>query len=280
MASWSEYRACEALQREVWGDAFTELVPASILKIAGHVGGVVSGAFGKEGDLVGFVFGLTGVEDGRRVHWSHMLAVRPGMRGSGLGTALKRHQRTLLAGLEVRTCYWTYDPLVSKNAYLNLNHLLAIVDRYVRDMYGETGSALHRGLGTDRFVVRWDLGPEAPDPFDPSDPGRGRMEARLAGHADAPVANPGGRDDAPLPSAPAVRVAIPADIHAVREADPDAALRWRAGTRRAFLHYPEAGYRVLGYLRPPRGVTPDGPASGTPPTGAPETHGHYVLVRS
>lgn len=275
MASWSEYRACEDLQREVWGESFTELVPASILKIAGHVGGVVSGAFGEEGDLAGFVFGLTGVEGGRRVHWSHMLAVRPGVRGSGLGTALKRHQRELLARLDVRTCYWTYDPIVSENAYLNLNHFLASVDRYVRDMYGETGSALHRGLGTDRFVVRWDFGPEAPDPFDPSDPARGRMEARLEAHADAPVANPGGRGDAPLPSGPAVRVAIPADIHAIREEDGEGALRWRAGTRRAFLHYLEAGYRVLGYIRPPHGR----PSGGAPPW-EPGATGHYVLVRA
>ena len=280
-----EYRACEALQREVWGQGFSELVPASVLKIARAVGGVASGAFGEEDGLAGFVFGLTGVRDGHRAHWSHMLAVRPGLRGSGLGTALKRHQRELLVGLDVGVCYWTYDPIVSKNAYLNLNHLLATVDRYVEDMYGETGSTLHRGLGTDRFVVRWELGRDAPDPFDPSDPARGRLEARLAGHAGAPVANPGGRADAPLPAGVAVRVAIPPDIHAVREADPGRAARWREGTRRAFLHYLEGGWRVLGYVRPPGGALaePPGPRAdgpdGADAPGAAGEPGHYVLVR-
>lgn len=268
LEAWDEYRACEALQSEVWGEGFSELVPASILKIAGRVGGVVSGAFEHEGELSGFVFGLTGVEGSQRVHWSHMLAVRERLRGSGLGTALKRHQREHLVRLRVARCYWTYDPLVSKNAYLNLNHFLANVDTYVEDMYGETGSTLHRGLGTDRFIVRWDLGPEAPDPFDPADPARGQLEASLGRHAEAPVADPEGRDDAPLPGGAAVRVAIPADIHAVREADPDGAVRWRSATRRAFLHYLGLGYRVLGYLRPAgAGITP------------PDAPGHYVLVR-
>ena len=262
LASWSEYRACEAVQREVWGEAFTELVPASLLKIAQHVGGVTSGAFDETGALVGFVYGLTGLEAGRPVHWSHMLAVRGTRRGRGLGRALKRHQRERLVAAGVEICYWTYDPIMSSNAHLNLNHLLARVDRYVVDMYGETGSHLHEGLGTDRFVVVWPLGAGAPDPFDAGDPERARREAELGGLAAAPLANPGGTDDAALPEGPAVRVAIPADVLAVRRRDPGAARRWRTSTRRAFRHYLEAGYRVAGYVPPVPG----------------DAEGHYVLL--
>lgn len=271
MQTWEEYRACEDLQREVWGEGFGQLVPASILEISTRLGGVVSGAFADDGEMAGFVFGLTGVQGDARVHWSHMLAVREGLRGSGLGPALKRHQRDLLLRLDVTCCYWTYDPLVSRNAHINLNRFLARVDRYVEDMYGETGSALHRGLGTDRFVVRWDLRPGSPDPFDPRDPARGELEARLERHASAPVADPGGREDAPLPGGDAVRVAIPADIHAVRAADPERARAWRSATRRAFQRYLSEGWCVLGYLPPePRAAGPL----------RPDDVGHYVLVRS
>jgi len=262
LADWSEYRACEALQREVWGEAFTELAPASLLKIAQHVGGVTSGAFDETGALAGFVYGLTGLEDGRPVHWSHMLAVRETHRGRGLGRALKRHQRERLVAADIRTCYWTYDPIMSSNAHLNLNHFLARVDRYVVDMYGETGSHLHEGLGTDRFVVVWPLDESAPDPFDAADPERALREAELGRFTAAPLANPGGAEDTPLPDGPAVRVAIPADVLAVRHRDPGAARRWRTSTRRAFRHYLGAGYRVAGYVPP---------APGDP-------EGHYVVL--
>src|ERR1022692_420960 len=71
--TWSEYRACVALQQEVWGVDFADLVPAAILKVSQRIGGVTAGAFEPDGRLIGFVFGITGVEHGRLVHWSDML---------------------------------------------------------------------------------------------------------------------------------------------------------------------------------------------------------------
>ncbi|MDQ3998314.1 MAG: hypothetical protein M3303_15000, partial [Gemmatimonadota bacterium] len=88
-----ELLACVELQRATWGDAFSDLVPASILKVSQRVGGVAAGAFDAEGGLLGFVFGLTGIERGRVVHWSDMLAVREDARDLGLGRMLKEYQR-------------------------------------------------------------------------------------------------------------------------------------------------------------------------------------------
>src|SRR6185436_20079038 len=59
----AEMHACVALQSEIWGDGFDGVVPASLLKVATYVGGVVAGAF-DGGALRGFVFGITGVEQG------------------------------------------------------------------------------------------------------------------------------------------------------------------------------------------------------------------------
>ena len=54
--------------------------------------------------------------------------------------------------------YWTYDPLVGKNAHLNLNRLGVKIREYVPDLYrADTASDLHSGLGTDRFIVLWNL---------------------------------------------------------------------------------------------------------------------------
>src|SRR5690606_17140421 len=131
-----EAQRCVALQKEVWGPSFTEIVPPAILWAAQKLGGVTAAAYDAEGTLAGFVFGITGFEDGRLVHWSDMLAVRPDLRDRGLGARLKRYQRDALLPLGVQTVYWTFDPLESKNAYLNFGRLGIIAREYHRDFYG------------------------------------------------------------------------------------------------------------------------------------------------
>src|SRR6185312_6577847 len=149
LATWAEYQACVGLQQDVWGVDFFDLVPASILKVSQRLGGVTAGAFDRDGRLVGFVFGMTGVERGQLVHWSDMLGVREEARDQGLGRKLKKFQRDTLRPMGVTVIYWTYDPLVARNAYLNLMQLGTDVVEYVTDMYGaRTSSALHEGLGT------------------------------------------------------------------------------------------------------------------------------------
>ena len=236
-----EYADCVRMQDEVWGAGFAERVPATILAITQKVGGVTAGAFAADGRLLGFVFGLTGVRGGRLVHWSDMLAVRPEARDRGLGTRLKHYQRELVRPLGVETILWSFDPLVARNAHLNLNHLGARVAEYVRDMYGsETGSALHGALETDRFIAEWDLTGVAPRAGGAPDPS--------APVVNAPAAD-GTPTDGPLVDAPTVRVQIPDDIHAVLAADPALARRWRETTRRAFLWYLDRGYQVGGVGR-------------------------------
>jgi predicted GNAT superfamily acetyltransferase len=181
LASHDDYHACYELQLATWGRDFQEGVPPSVLKISQRVGGIAAGAFAASGELLGYVYGLTGVRPPgvRRpaaatvparggaparpelLHWSHMLAVAPEARDLGLGTRLKLYQRELLLPLGVETVEWTYDPLEARNAHLNLNRLGADVVEYVEDMYkGEMGSELARGIGTDRFIVAWKIAGE------------------------------------------------------------------------------------------------------------------------
>ena len=155
LATRGEFDACVALQRATWGDDFTDVVPQSILKVSQRVGGVALGAFDAHGVLLGFVFGLTGVERGRIVHWSDMLAVVPQARNLGLGRRLKEAQRKIVRDLGGDVVYWTFDPLIARNAHLNFNRLGGRVGEYVVDMYGITDSPLHGGVPTDRIVVAW-----------------------------------------------------------------------------------------------------------------------------
>src|SRR5947209_3650376 len=144
LASYAELKACVALQRDTWGDEFSDVVPLSILKVAQRIGGVAIGAFNGT-DLLGFVFGLTGVERGKTVRWSDMLAVRPDARNLGLGRRLKEHQRTMVRELGASVIYWTFDPLVARNAHLNFNRLGVRLAEYVENMYGVTDSVLQGG---------------------------------------------------------------------------------------------------------------------------------------
>lgn len=244
--------ACQELQRETWGRPFSELVPGSLLQVAQKVGGVAAGAFGPDGALLGFVFGLTGVRAGRLVHWSHMLAVHPGARDLGLGRRLKLYQRELLLPLGVEAVLWTYDPLEARNAHLNLMRLGAEVEEYVEEMYaGEMESELARGIGTDRFVLAWRIGGERVARALAGD-GRG-----LAGEAerfrDAPVLNPEGalpaHLDRRLAGAGRLRVEVPATIQSLKAERPEEARAWRLGTRRALAEALSHGYRVAAFLR-------------------------------
>ena len=252
-----EFLACVELQGATWGAGFREAVPATILKVSQRLGGVTAGAFAADGTLLGFVFGMTGVERGAIVHWSDMLAVRAGAQNHGIGRRLKDFQREAVRALGATRMYWTYDPLVARNAHFNLNRLGVRVAEYVPDMYGtDTGSAMHTGFGTDRFVVVWPIGAAGSAAGGPpaGADGRGGGLAGLASQwdgQDAPVLNagaPDGRDvdlsryaDAPPP---AVRVEIPPDIFRVQAESVARAALWRATTRRAFQWALAHGYTV------------------------------------
>lgn len=252
---WQDLQACEELQREIWGEDFAQVAPAGLMKVTRRVGGVASGAFDEDGRLVGFVYGITGQgEDGRPLHWSHMLGVRRGDRDRGLGLRLKEHQRELMLDRGVEEARWTFDPLVARNAHFNLNRLGVRVLDYEPDMYGDSDSRLHRGLGTDRFVVAWDLAG-----YDPQAAREGESPSgeRAAGAGEPATGEPAAGapeasdDEAAGAAPPVVRVEIPSDIFAVRERDPDEAQAWRRRTRRAFLSRLRAGYRVSSFVPGP-----------------------------
>ena len=246
LSSQADYEACIELQRLTWGRDFSDVVPLSILKITQKAGGISAGAFSPDGRLLGFVYGLAGNVEGRLFHWSHMLAVHPDARDLGLGTRLKLYQREVLLSQGIAEVRWTFDPLEARNAQLNLNHLGAEVAEYKENMYeGEMGSDLAKGIGTDRFILSWRIAGE-------------RVARALADHRagtadrfrDAPVVNPGG-GERDLVTGPLVRVEIPENVQAVKAARPEAALAWRASTRRAFQHYLGQGYRVEAFYRDP-----------------------------
>jgi predicted GNAT superfamily acetyltransferase len=257
----AELLACVALQRATWGEHFSDAVPESILKVAQRIGGVAAGAFDGADTLLGFVFGLTGVERGRIVHWSDMLAVRPEARSLGLGRRLKEYQRQTVRELGAEVIYWTYDPLVARNAHLNFNRLGVRLAEYVENMYGITDSVLHGAVPTDRLVVAW---PTRDDEID----ARLRDVERTLTSADCregPVVDAEwietSGDASILPYC--VRVAIPTNAELLLASAPDEALAWRTNVRRAFEWCVAAGYTVSAF-----DITDNAPSA------------HYLMTRA
>lgn len=263
-----EYEDCTELQRVTWGREFSDIVPVSMMGIAVRMGGICLGAFGPNGELLGFVFGVTGLREGEIAHWSHMLAVKDKARGAGVGRRLKLAQREGAVRNGAVAVYWTFDPLVGRNAHFNLNRLGASVAEYVPDMYGASNSVLHR-LGTDRFIARWDLGDDV------EAVARGRREmvrserrgAALPGGAgmmgpcgvvpeasdgicdgSRPVMGMPGERDGPPAAAGVVDVVVPRDIRAVETQCFETALAWRSSNRRALMGLLGEGYSVAGFI--------------------------------
>lgn len=246
----AEFHACEALQRRVWAmPDDLEVVPLHLLVTVQRNGGLLLGAFdGKE--LVGFVFGFPAYgRVGKPKHCSHMMGVAPEYQGAGIGYQLKLAQRefALAQGLDLVT--WTYDPLESRNAQLNMLKLGAVCRTYIRDYYGPLADGLNAGLPTDRFQVDWWIASE-------------RVIRRLAGRlgtsasatshqVNVPERTSGGfltpgqvslDADATL-----LLVEIPADYQAIKSGDPGLALEWRLAMRQVFEAYFAAGYTVVDF---------------------------------
>ena len=244
-----EVRACEELQRQAWAmPDDLEVVPLHLLVTVQRNGGLLLGAF-DGASLVGCVFGFPGLTvEGRPKHCSHMMAVAPAYQSLGVGYQLKLAQRAQAQGFDLIA--WTYDPLESRNAYLNLHKLGGVCRRYIRDYYGPMADGLNRGLPTDRFEVEWWIGEE-------------RVQRRLAGRAVASVSGRVAQAHVPRRTrvgllapgqlalnadAPLVEVEVPADYQAIKAADPGLALEWRLATREVFEAYFAAGYTAVDFV--------------------------------
>lgn len=244
----AEFQQCEHIQQTVWGSAG---VSGELLLVTAKNGGEVLGAFSGS-RLAGFLYAFLARRHGRLIHWSHLMAVEPEFRDRGLGLRMKLEHRRRALAQGIRSIAWTYDPLQSRNAALNIGRLGAEVREYIPDCYGSFPSRIECGLPSDRFVAEWHIA------------GR-RVETTLAGRqsaipqAIAPLINEVERDVRALVtnhrlrlslSEPRLMVEIPAETDRMRALDLELARRWRMEMRRVFQHYFKKGYRVTGFFSP------------------------------
>lgn len=239
-----EMRAVEELQKEVWGMSDRDIVSVFMMAATGAVGGVLVGAFDGP-TLVGFAYGFVGLYGGRPIMHSDMLAVRPGLRGRGVGFRLKlaQRERALRRGLRLMT--WTFDPLQAANARLNFGKLGVVSADYCVNFYGEHSSSPLHATGTDRLWLAWPLDSR-------------RVLARINGEHASPPPGEGlpvivraGADGAPAVGAESeaarseqLLIEIPRNFGELQTHDPALAFEWRLATRDAFTSALAAGFLV------------------------------------
>jgi predicted GNAT superfamily acetyltransferase len=190
----ADLRRVVTLFNQVWG-TITPLVGTELLRAVQHAGGYVSAAY--VGDqVVGASLGFLGRHLDQPSLHSHITGVLPGVRRTGLGRAMKLHQRAWAAEHGLAWVTWTFDPLVRRNAWFNIHVLGAEVHEYLVDFYGPIDDSINAGGESDRLLVAW-LVDDSP------------------GESDEP------------PPADVVAVPTPDDIVVLRHTDPDAAAAWR-----------------------------------------------------
>ncbi len=252
----------EALHRIVWSGSEADVIPAHVALAISHNGGVVLGAFDGE-QLIGFVLGFLGTDHrspdrpamARLKHTSHELAVHPEYRSQWLGYRLKIAQRQMVNRQGVRLITWTYDPLMSLNAYLNIRRLGAVCDTYRENEYGEMQDDLNRGIASDRFQVDWWI---------TSNRVRERLEGErqdldLAHYLGAGATRvnhvtlrdddlPQPQDELHAPEGNLALVEIPADFQKIRAKDRALAKLWRDHSREVFQSAFKAGFIVTDFI--------------------------------
>lgn len=244
--SFEDFEKLLHVQRVVWKHRDLDLTPVHEFAVSSRMGGILLGAFvGPE--LAGFVYSFPAVFEGESCQHSHLLAVLPDYQGFGLGKALKWAQRDEAVKRGYRFITWTYDPLQTRNANLNLQALGAISRTYLPDFYGAIPTlCLGPGLPSDRMLIEWPI-------RDRRVKSRFEGKARKPGYDPAALPKaqerkPGGEDPFHRPARPklaledeVVLVEVPKDVKALA-GRPDLIAEWQAGLRRTMTAYFGRGY--------------------------------------
>jgi predicted GNAT superfamily acetyltransferase len=257
-----EMQRAEELQRLVWNDPTTVIYPHMLISLA-RSGASVLGAF--EGDeLIGFLLGYLGLESPESDRpamtnlkiVSQRMAVMPAYRDAGIGYELKLAQRRYAIRRGIRLITWTFDPLISRNAYLNIHKLGAIVRDYSRDFYGtDPGPLTHNG-SSDRALVEWWITNNRVE----ERIHRRRPPLTLAQYVESEVlvvnpTRPASRgylqpsEAITMPPSQLAMVEIPDNIGDIRDDDPDLAAEWQHHIRETIESLFEAGFVITDFVR-------------------------------
>jgi predicted GNAT superfamily acetyltransferase len=242
LSSVEDVRAMAALLERIWAEP--RILTAELLRALATHGNLVLGAFlGSE--LVGAQMAFLGLEDGRPILHSHVTGIAPEHQHHGIGYRLKLAQRDWALARDIGVVTWTFDPMISRNAYFNLSKLGALGSRFLRDFYGPMDDAFNAGERSDRLEARWELRHprvEAALRGGRPEPDAARVVAILEEEDGQPALHVERRGDRLL-------VRMPPDYLALREKDRDAARAWRDAVADGLEEAFRRGFRATGFLK-------------------------------
>jgi predicted GNAT superfamily acetyltransferase len=197
-------------------DSGTEITP-NLLQAMVHSGSYLSGAF-IDNKIVGAAFAFPATNSGLHLH-SHMTAVLDEYRDKGVGYALKIDQWNWAKKHQYSYLSWTFDPLVRRNAKLNIVKLGVDISAYHPNFYGAMPDALNAGDESDRLMVSWSTDINAPK----------------------------ARELITQPKPDDILIEIPEDIVAIRSKNQSESMKWRRQVREQFLAAFEKNGKVVGF---------------------------------
>jgi predicted GNAT superfamily acetyltransferase len=148
-----------------------------------------------------------------------MTAVLDEYRKQGIGYSLKIDQWNWAKKNNYKEITWTFDPLVARNAKLNLIKLGVDISAYYPNFYGDMPDALNAGDESDRVMASWKVAVDQPV-------------------AKSVITNPDQED---------TLIKIPEDIVTIRSEDISENLKWRHKVREEFMRAFEKGGKVVGF---------------------------------
>lgn len=258
-----DMRPAVELQRIYWGSDAESVVAGHMLYSIVNAGGHVLGAY--EGErLIGVLIGLVALDwdtsrpmQERLQIASKRMVVLPEYRSHGIGAKLKLAQRQEAIRQGIALVTWTFDPLLSTNAHLNIRKLRAISRRYLCDYYGnDDSSGLSRLGSSDRLLVEWRV-------TDPAVTAVLDQQSSLRSWSDyagqgVPTVNAAGRNSAGLPvpatewqlpaNTPRLMVEIPSQYDKLLKTDSSLARAWQLHIRDVFTRLFERGYAVTDFI--------------------------------
>ena len=217
LVSISDINQAREIFDRTWAPVNSTEVTPNLLQAMVHSGSYLSGAF-IENKIVGAAFAFPATNGGLHLH-SHMTAVLPEFRDKGVGYALKLDQWNWAKKKNYSHLSWTFDPLVRRNAKLNIAKLGVDISAYYPNFYGEMPDALNAGDESDRLMVSWRTGVDAP-------------------RARELITNPEQGD---------ILIEIPEDIVAIRTNNQSESMKWRRQVREQFMAAFEKNGKVIGF---------------------------------
>lgn len=200
----------------VWGGDRGGM-PTNLLQALATAGNYAVAVYA-DGRMVGASVAFFAAPAARSMH-SHVTGVLRDFQSRGLGRALKQHQREWARENGIEHITWTFDPLVARNAHMNLAVLGVQVTDYLVDHYGAMDDGVNRGDETDRLMVSWAVSdPEGVHKVYPVDP-----------------------------RSVVATVGVPADIEALRRTAASEAASWRTEVRRAMRLHLADGLVIGGF---------------------------------